>query len=93
MENKNQKSYLILSILLLAAIIVIVGFVIVPRYLPKTPEQILEKIDFSGSAWNTRWPRPHMRLEIRLKAESEGELCQTSRPSPDATSATQMERS
>ncbi len=51
MMNKDQRKYLILSILLLAAIVAIVGFVIIPRYLPGTAEQGSELIDFTDSAW------------------------------------------
>jgi hypothetical protein len=51
MENKEQKVYIFLSIVLLIAIIGIVVFMILPKYLPKTPDQIIQKIDFSTSDW------------------------------------------
>ena len=51
MENREQKVYIILSIVLLIAIAAVVVFMILPRYLPKSPEQIIEKIDFSSSDW------------------------------------------
>lgn len=50
METAENK-YKILSIALVIAIIATITFAIVPKYLPKTPEKSLEKIDFSNSAW------------------------------------------
>lgn len=50
MENSDTK-YKILSIVLTIAILATVAFLIVPNFLPKPPERIIEKIDFSNSTW------------------------------------------
>jgi hypothetical protein len=51
MENNNNKKYILLSIVLLFAIVAIIIFVIIPKYTPVTPDNIVEKIDFSKSTW------------------------------------------
>jgi hypothetical protein len=51
MENKDNKKYTILSIVLFFAIVAIIIFVIIPKYSPVTPDKIVERIDFSNSAW------------------------------------------
>ena len=47
----TENQYKILSIILLLAIILMVVFVIIPKYTPGPTEQTAEKIDFSTSAW------------------------------------------
>ena len=49
--EKKEKQFKILSIILMIAIISIIGFVIVPKYFQKTPEEKVEIIDFSSSKW------------------------------------------
>lgn len=51
MDKKDDKKYTIISILLFAAIVAIIFFVIIPKYSPVTPDRIVEKIDFSNSVW------------------------------------------
>ncbi len=51
MENKNNKKYTLLSILMFFAIVAIIIFVIIPKYSPVTPEKIVNNIDFSNSTW------------------------------------------
>jgi hypothetical protein len=51
LDNKSNKRYAIISIILIGVIIAIVAFVIIPKYLPKSPDAILKKIDFSNSDW------------------------------------------
>jgi hypothetical protein len=49
--EKKENQFKILSILLVIATISIIGFVIVPKYFQKTPEETVEIIDFSSSIW------------------------------------------
>lgn len=47
----TENQYKILAIILLLAIILMVVFVIIPKYTPEPALQTVEKIDFSNSAW------------------------------------------
>ncbi len=47
----TENQYKILAIILLLAIILMVVFVIIPKYTPEPAVQNAEKIDFSNSAW------------------------------------------
>jgi len=49
--EKKENQFKILAILLVIAIISIIGLVIVPKYLQKTPEETVEIIDFSSADW------------------------------------------
>ncbi len=49
-KTENDR-YKVLSLALILAIAGIIIFVIIPKYSPLTPDKIVEKIDFSNSAW------------------------------------------
>lgn len=51
MKKTDNKTYNLLSILFFLAIVGITTFAIIPKYLPATTEKIVEKVDFSNSAW------------------------------------------
>ena len=51
MDKKNEKFYAMISIGLFAAIIGIIIFVIIPKFSKATTEKMIDKIDFSNSAW------------------------------------------
>jgi hypothetical protein len=51
MDNMDNNKYKFLSIALVVVIVGIIIFVIIPDFTPVTPDKIIEKIDFSNSAW------------------------------------------
>jgi hypothetical protein len=51
MEMTDNNKYKLLSITLIVAIFGIIMFVIIPNFSPVTPDKIIEKIEFSNSAW------------------------------------------
>ncbi len=51
MKKTENNKYKVLSVLLIFAIVAIIIFVIIPKFSQATPDKIVEKIDFSNSAW------------------------------------------